>query len=613
MNRYILLFVVLFIIVLPQASFSQRKPNPDSLRHIMLLKRTDSIHKKKIDSIQKRKADTTFKKKIDTSFKKRSDTLRKVLKDSAALKRAAARAAARKDSLIQAARKDSLHKAARKDSLLQAALRDSIRKDSLALLPPPLDSAKLKSTDSLNKAIAYRDSVIQAARADSIRNAKKDTVAAIKTETTIKESRSAPPNLPLIVAIGIAILMISFFSGIEIAFVSASKLSVELKKKQGSYSGRIWSAYMDKPARFIGTMLIIFNLLLVTYGLLWSNVLESFWHLLGIHNPYIKITVETLLSATFLLVFEFIFKAYFRAKNDTILRSGLITFIVQFFYSIFASIATVFVDMAEWILKYIFNVKIHDKKEVFSKIDLENFIQQNKTYDIQESTEMNNELFENVLSLSEIKVRTCLIPRKEIEGVDIMTSIEEVKKKFMDTKLSKLIVYEGNIDNVMGYIHQLDMFKRPQIIRSILLPIPAIPESMSASDLITKFSKERKSIAWVVDEFGGTAGIITMEDILEEIFGDIRDEYDTTEEFVEKQIATNEYLFSGRLELDYITEKYKLPFRHDEETETLSGYIISQHETIPKQKDRIIIDDYEFDILSVSETRIETVKLKVLR
>ena len=196
-------------------------------------------------------------------------------------------------------------------------------------------------------------------------------------------------------------------------------------------------------------------------------------------------------------------------------------------------------------------------------------------------------------------------------GIDSQASIEELKKKFVDTKLSKLIVYENDIDHITGYVHQLELFKKPQDIRSVLLPIPAVPESMSATDLISKFSRERKSIAWVVDEFGGTAGIITMEDVLEELFGDIKDEYDT-EEFVEKQLSENEYIFSGRLELDYLSEKYGFDFG-EEETETLSGYIINYHETIPHQKERIIIDDYEFDIIHVSDTRIETVKMKKLK
>jgi magnesium and cobalt exporter, CNNM family len=416
-----------------------------------------------------------------------------------------------------------------------------------------------------------------------------------------------------VIAMGIAVILIGFFAGIEIAFVSASKLSVELKKKQGSYSGRIWASYMEKPARFIGTTLVALNILLVVYGLLWSDVLVNFWKFWGINNFYIKLVAETCASTFILLFFEFIFKAFFRAKGDAIIGSSIITFIVQFFYSMFAWIAAIFVDVAEWILKYIFNIKLHTKKEVFTKIDLEHFLQQSKAHDTEDNVEMNNELFENVLSLSEIKIRECLIPRKEIEALEVGCSLQEVKNKFIETKLSKLVVYNNNIDNIVGYIHQLDMFKNPADISSVLLPIPAIPESMNATDLISKFSKERKSIAWVVDEFGGTAGIVTMEDLLEEIFGEIRDEYDTVEEFVEKQLSANEYIFSGRLELDYIADKYDLDFRTNEETGTLSGYIISQHEEIPKQKERIIIDDYEFDILNVSETRIETVKIKVLK
>ena len=416
-----------------------------------------------------------------------------------------------------------------------------------------------------------------------------------------------------IIAIAIALLLISFFSGIEIAFISVSKLSIELKKKQGGYTGKIWSAFMENPARFIGTTLLIFNILLVIYGLLWSDVLESVWIYWGIENPYIKLASETVISTFILLFFEFIFKAFFRAKGNAIIGSSFITFIVQSFYSLFAWIAKYFVNTAEWMLKYIFNVKLQNKTEVFSKIDLEHYVQQLKMNDNDDNTELNNEIFENVLSLSETKIRECLIPRKEIEAIDINASLDELKNRFIDTKLSKLVVFENNIDNVQGYIHQLDMFKNPGSLRSMLLPIPAIPESMNATDLINKFTKERKSIAWVIDEFGGTAGIVTMEDLLEEIFGDINDEYDVKEELIDKQISPNEYIFSGRLELDYIIEKYKMEFRKNEETETLSGYIISQHESIPRQKDRIIIDDYQFDILNVSETRIETVKLKVLR
>ena len=418
-------------------------------------------------------------------------------------------------------------------------------------------------------------------------------------------------------AILLSLLMIGFFAGIEIAFISANKLSIELKRKQGTFSGKIWGEYADKPAQFIGTTLIGFNIILVVYGLLWSNFMGplwdlSFWKRFNTENPYIRLVVETSLSTFILLLFEFTFKAYFRAKNETMLSSGFIAYITRFFFSAFSSVASFFVEMAEWILKYLFNIKLNDKKEAFSKIDLEHFINQTKYHDEEDTSEINKELFENALSLSETRIRECLIPRKEIEGVDITTNIEELKNKFISTQLSKLIVYDQNIDNIAGYVHQLDLFKNPAAINEVLLPIFAIPESMSATDLMSKFSKERKSIAWVIDEFGGTAGIVTMEDLLEEIFGEIKDEYDT-EEFVEKQLANNEFIFSGRLELDYITEKYKLVFPDSDETETLSGFIIQNRDEIPKQRETFITGNYQFDILNVSDTRIETVKLKVLK
>jgi putative hemolysin len=423
-----------------------------------------------------------------------------------------------------------------------------------------------------------------------------------------------------LIAIVISLLLIGFFSGIEIAFVSANKLSVELNRKQGTYSGRIWGAYSDKPTRFIGTTLVGVNIVLVVYGLLIGSMLLPIWEWIKAqlstsmanYVPYIQLFVETILSTLILLIVEFLFKAFFRARNNEILSSTPISFIASFFYWLLSSIAALFVNTAEWILRHLFDVKMHEKKEVFSKIDLENFIQQSKGHEEEDTSEINKELFENALSLSEIKLRECLIPRKEIEGVDSRTSIGEVKEKFIHTQLSKLVVYDNNIDSIVGYIHQLDLFKNPATVKEVLLPIPTVPESMSATDLMNKFSKERKSIAWVIDEFGGTAGIVTMEDLLEEIFGDIKDEYDT-EEFVEKQLANHEFIFSGRLELDYITEKYKLEFPNHEGAETLSGYIIQNHEAIPKQKERIIFGYYEFDILNVSDTRIETVKVKILK
>ncbi len=407
-----------------------------------------------------------------------------------------------------------------------------------------------------------------------------------------------------LIFIGLSLLLIAFFSGIEIAFISANRLNIELKKKQGKKSGAILARHMETPSRFLGAGLVGLNVFMVVYGLLVSDALK----VLNITNEYLKLGVDAIISATIVLVFgEFLPKAIFSAKSDSL----LIFFapLANFFYNLFNPVSSFFVNMAEAMLKYLFNTKIRDKGEPFTKVDLENFYQQTKEQD-DAVQELNTELFENALSLPAVKIRQCLVPRTEIEAIEVNTTVAAATQKFVNTKLSKLVVYSGNIDNILGYIHQLDLFKKPEEIKAILLPIPVVPESMSATDLINKFSKERKSIAWVVDEFGGTAGIVTMEDVLEEIFGEIKDEYDT-EEFVEKQISENEYIFSGRLELDYLNEKYNFDFPADG-LETLSGYIINQHETIPKLKERIIIDKYEFDISNVSDTRIEMVKMKVL-
>lgn len=417
------------------------------------------------------------------------------------------------------------------------------------------------------------------------------------------------PFIPII----IALLLIGFFSGIEIVFISANKLSIELRKKQGNYSGRTWSFFLETPARFIITILLISNILLVIYVLLSSAQLGIIWKQLSVENPFIILGAETIVITVILVFFQSILKSILRGNGNVVTSSSFISFCIRSCYSLFSWISRYFVNTSEWILKYLFNVKIQNKTQSFSRLDLDHYVQQLNMTDNDENLEMNNEIFEKVLSLSETRVRECFIPRKEVVAVDINITLDQLKEKFIETKLSKLVVFENNIDNVQGYVHQLDLFKNPENLRSVLLPIPVIPESMNASDLISKFTRERKSIAWVIDEFGGTAGIVTMEDLLEEIFGDIYDEYDVQEDFVDKQIATNEFLLSGRLELDFLEEKYKLVFRKNEETETLSGYIINLHESIPRERDRIIIDDYQFDILKVSQTRIDTVKLKVLR
>ncbi|MCB0699489.1 MAG: HlyC/CorC family transporter [Chitinophagales bacterium] len=410
----------------------------------------------------------------------------------------------------------------------------------------------------------------------------------------------------------VCILFIGFFAGIEIAFISVNKLNVELRKKQGNMTGRILARFMDNPAEFIGASLVGVNIMLVIYGLLMTKLTYPLLNMLPppLNSEYVHLLLDTLIATTVILFLaEFVPKAIFRSKAEQLLSFFAIPMLLL--YYILYPIAKIFVALSEFILKYLFNVRMNEKKPIFSRVDLEHFVKQTMHGHETDSGELNTELFENALYLVNVKIRKCMVPRNEVEAVEIGMSIPDVRQRFIDTKLSKIIVYKDNIDNIVGYIHHLDLNRRPQTISDILHTIAAVPETMSAVDLMNRFTKERKSIAWVVDEFGGTAGIVTMEDVLEEIFGDINDEFDTPE-YVEKQIAGNEYIFSGRLEIDYLNEKYdfNLP---DDESETLSGYIIANHETIPKLKERIIIDNYEFDILLVSDTRIETVKMKLLK
>ncbi|MEN9547924.1 MAG: hypothetical protein RIR12_515 [Bacteroidota bacterium] len=407
------------------------------------------------------------------------------------------------------------------------------------------------------------------------------------------------------------LLLMAFFAGIEMAYYSANRMGFEVKKKKGGAITALLTKFFDTPARFLGTTLVGFHIFLVLLIIKLSSVMEPFWRYVKERFNFewgvIRIATEILIATFIVLVVAgFIPRAHARANSNGWLTR--LSFITHFFYRIFSPIASILIDMSVWVLRYVFNIRIAKDKQPLTSSDLKNLFVKKPA---DEQQDMHAQLMENAQELPKLKIRQCLVPRKEIIGIEQKASIDDLIQKMIDTKLSKLIVFDKDIDHIIGYVHQLDLLKKPGSVQEVLLPIPAVPESMTAADLISKFTKERKSIAWVVDEFGGTAGIITMEDVLEELFGEIEDEYDTAE-FVEKQLSETEYIFSGRLELDYLEENFGLRFQEDE-SETLSGYIINFHEKIPRQKERIIIADYEFDILSVTDTRIETVKLKKLK
>ena len=415
--------------------------------------------------------------------------------------------------------------------------------------------------------------------------------------------------LPIIELILLS-LVTGFFFAIEPAIGTLNRFSIELKKKQGKASGRILSELLDKPSHMIGASLVVSIILLTATTFLsigFSGVLWQFFPKEWKDIP-LKMIPEWITASTVLFFSINLLIPIVKTKSNTLLTIfarplGLI-------HKFFSPVAKAFTGAGEWILEYLFDMRLNNQKEIFSRIDPEQLIQHTKDQG-KDGDELKTDLFENALSLPGVKVRECLIPRKEIIGVDVKTNLAAVRQKFIDTQLSRLIVYRDNIDHILGYIHQHDLFKKPVYLESILHPIPAVPETMGVSDLISNFTKERKSIAWVVDEFGGTSGIVTMEDLLEEIFGEIKDEYDT-EEFIEKELEPGVFIFSGRLELDYLKEKYKLEFDENAESETLSGYIVEFHETIPKIKETMIFQQMDFEIISVSDTRIETVKVKVL-
>jgi CBS domain containing-hemolysin-like protein len=411
----------------------------------------------------------------------------------------------------------------------------------------------------------------------------------------------------------LSLIASGFFSGIEIAFLTSNKLKIELLKKQGRVTGKLLSRFVASPSAFLATTLVGNNITLIVFGIMMAKLTEPV--LLEklpekFHSEFYILIIQTLISsAMVLLIGEFIPKILFRINPDNLLQALALP-LTAIYYLLFPFVYLV-KNISELLLKHVFKVNIEIQKPVFSRIDLEDYVDQFvKSEENIKAQPINTNIFEKVLYLPEIKARECMVPRNEIEAIEINDSIEHVRRRFVDTKLSRLLVYEGNIDNIVGYVHHLGLLKNPKSVRSILFPVVVVPESMPARELLNVFKRNNKTIAWVVDEFGGTAGIITMEDLLEEIFGEIKDEHDE-EELVEKQIDENDFIFAGRLEVDYLNDKYNLNIPEGD-YETLSGYIISNHQDLPKEKEEIYIDHFKFEIVAVSEKRIEVVKLKVL-
>ena len=401
----------------------------------------------------------------------------------------------------------------------------------------------------------------------------------------------------------------AFFSGIEIAFISANKLQLELDKNTGKFPSNIISYFSKNESDFITTMLVGNNIALVVYGIVMTQILTPEL------SEYFSSSLSLLLAQTFittiivLITAEFLPKAIFRIFPNQILK--IFSLPIWLFFVVFRPLALLMLNTANIILKYIFKQEISNDKQVFGKNDLDDFLNNVKSAEGIEDTRVEVEMLQNALDLTDKKVRECMVPRTDIIAMDVLSSINDVKEKFIKTKLSKLLIYKGNIDKVIGYIHSSDLFKNPKNIRSVLLPISFVPESMLAMDMLNQFIENNKGVALVVDEFGGTSGMITIEDVTEEIVGEIVDEHDV-EELTDEQLSENSFRFLGKIDIEMVNKKYNLKLPESDEYETIAGLLLHHFEEIPKKDDVIELEEYQFNIINVNETTIQEVRLEVL-
>jgi putative hemolysin len=405
----------------------------------------------------------------------------------------------------------------------------------------------------------------------------------------------------------ISLLFSAFFSGMEIAFVASNKLHLELMKKRGEFNARLLSPFLESPSRFIASMLVGNNIALVVYGIEMAKVLEPLIRLYTEVNSLVLLAQTIISTALVLVTAEFIPKVLFGLNADKFIRLFAIPAWLSY-YALYIVVSLV-MGISNFILKYLLGVDQIDQKPAFGRVDLQQYIQEHTTnQEGNDQVETEIQIFQNALDFSKVKARECMVPRNEIVAMEINEPIENLRDKFVETGFSKVVIYRDNIDRIIGFTHSYELFKQPTDIKSILLPIALVPESMTANDILNLFIKERKSIALVVDEFGGTAGLLTVEDIVEEIFGEIEDEHDMIG-LVEKQISEKEFIFSGRHEIDFLNEKYHLNLPVSDDYETLSGLIVNHCENIPQIHAQILTEAFSFKILEVVQTRIEKVQL----
>ncbi len=412
--------------------------------------------------------------------------------------------------------------------------------------------------------------------------------------------------LSLILIIVFSLLLSAFFSGSEIAFVTANKLGIQVLKNKGHRRGKIIAKFYDEPRDFLGAMLVGNNIALVVFTIFMAKLIQPSIESIAGGNPIIVLLLVTIVTTMVVLLFgELLPKTFFRLfANELLYR---LAYLLRFFKWLLAIPAFFMTGLSNILLKYVFRLPTTDVSSALTRVDLEHYIEDS----ISEEEDIDKEILTNALNLGTLRVRDCMIPRNEIIHVDRNAKYEEVLGLFKESKKSRIMVTDHDIENVVGYIHHQQLLDNNKNIKKLILPMPYVPEAMNVQDLMHRFIKKGTNIACVVDEFGGTAGLITLEDILEEIFGEIEDEHDK-EDYVEEMISKSEYLFSGRLEIDYLNEKYEHLRLPEGEYQTLSGYIVMTHGSIPESGDIVELENYKFVLEHVADTRIEIVRVIIL-
>ena len=407
----------------------------------------------------------------------------------------------------------------------------------------------------------------------------------------------------------VTLLFSAFFSGIEIAFISSNRLKLELDKSSDSFISKTIAIFSRDESNFIASMLIGNNIALVIFSISMTKLLDPFLNKV-ISSSFLLLFTQTIISTIIILITaEFIPKVIFRINPNYMLKIFSLPLI--FFYFLLYPIVFVMLAMSGFVLKYIFRLEINEVNQLFSKIDLDEYLESLTQYT--NSNSGNNtevEMLQNALELSNIKVRECMVPRTDMAAINIKSSVEQLLKLFIETKYTKIPVFKDNIDNIIGYVHSADLFKKPITIKSVMLPIPIVSESLTANEMLNTFIKKNKSIALVVDEFGGTSGLVTVEDVTEEIVGEIEDEHDIAD-IIDEKISDTEYLFSSRMEVDQINNKYNLELPESEEYETIAGLFLSLHEDIPIKGESIKYENKLLLIDSVDEKSIKLIRIMV--